>query len=400
MTERFEIVSALKDDAYRAVAVGNAVSMLGIWMQKVAVGWLAWELSQSTAWLGAVAAADLLPAVVLSSFTGSLADGRNKSRLVMAAQLAAMVQALVLGGLTLAGLIDIWMLLILTVILGVANSIDQPSRLSLMREIVAPEHLGAAVTLNALSFHVARFVAPMIAGVLIIYVHIGVTILVTAATLGFFALCLLKVPLRPRGDDQPRQKMLQATGDGYRYLMSNKPARRVLIVMTTLGVGVGGVSQMLPAIADRLFSRGVEGFVELTAAAGLGSVGAAIVLLASSQHLRGTASMAAGLIGAAAALALLALAPVYGFGVAALFAASFCMTFANVSVQTVLNMETRHDMLGRVMGVYSALVRGAPAIGGLLMGILAPLTGFTPIILACAIWTALYGLRLAAMSSR
>ena len=395
-----EIVSALKDGAYRAVALGNAVSMVGIWMQKVAVGWLAWDLSHSTAWLGAVAAADLLPAVLLSSFSGSLADGRNKAGLVIVAQLAAMVQALILGVMTLAGSIDIWTLFFLTLALGVANSIDQPSRLSLLREVVAPQHLGSAVTLNALSFHVARFVAPMIAGLLIVHVQIGVTILVTATTLGFFAICLLRVPRQPRNDDVPRRKMLSATGDGYRYVVSNKAVRRALFVMVTFGVGVGGVNQLLPALAEKLFGRGVEGFVELTAASGLGAVGAAIVMLVFPSRTRAMGYVSACLLAAAAALVVFVAAPSYWLGIAALFVASFCSTFAGVTSQAALNMESRPDMLGRVMGVYSALVRGAPAAGGLLIGTLAPLTGFGPIIFACAAWAGLYGLVLLKAAKR
>jgi MFS family permease len=391
---RLEIVSALADRSYRAVALGNAVSMVGIWMQKVAVGWLAWDLSQSTAWLGAVAAADLMPAVLLSSLSGSLADGRNKAGLIMVAQLAAMVQSLVLGVLTIAGLLDIWILFFLTLALGVANSIDQPSRLSLLREIVAREHLGSAVTLNALSFHLARFVAPMIAGVLIVKVEAGVTILVTAATLGFFALCLATIRRRPLPPAAPRAPMLAATFEGYRYVVSNRAVRRALMIMVTFGVAVGGVNQLLPALADRLFGRGIQGFVELTASSALGAVGAAIVLLVFPPRPREIARNAACLIVAAAALAAFVATPNYWVGVAALFVASFCSTYSGVMTQAGLNAESQPDMLGRVMGVYSALVRGAPAAGGLAIGVVAPLTGFAPLIGTCAAWAAIYGLLL------
>lgn len=395
---RLEIASALSDRAYRAVALGNAVSMLGIWMQKVAVGWLAWDLSQSTAWLGAVAAADLMPAVLLSSFSGSLADGRDKAGLVMLAQIAAMVQSIVLGVLTIAGLLDLWTLFFLTLALGVANSIDQPSRLSLLREIVAPEHLGSAVTLNALSYHVARVVAPMIAGILIVQVQPGATILVTAATLGFFAICLRRAR-RPAAATQ-RQPMLSATGDGYRYVVSNMPVRRALLIMTTFGVGVGGVNQLLPALADKLFGRGIQGFVELTASSGLGAVGAAVVLLVFPPRPAQIGRSAACLLGAALALVLFVASPGYWYGVAALFAASFCSTYAAVLTQAALNTESRPEILGRVMGIYSALVRGAPAAGGLVMGIVAPLTGFGPILAACAVWIGVYGLLLAKAARR
>lgn len=392
---RLQIFSALKSGPYRAVALGNAVSMVGIWMQKVAVGWLAWELTHSPAWLGAVTAADLLPAVLLSSFSGSLADGRNKARIVMVAQLFAMAQAIVLGVLTLAGTIDIWSLFFLTLTLGVANSIDQPSRLSLLREIVEPEHLGSAVTLNSLSYHVARFVAPIIAGFLIVQVHTGATILISAGTLGFFAACLARVPAPSATTGQPRQRMLAATGDGYRYVFSNRPVQRALLTMVTFGVGVGGVNQVLPALADRLFGRGVDGFVDLAASSALGAMAATVLLLVSPSKALARGWIVTCLLLAAISLVTFTTTQNYALGLAALFLASLASTFAGVGTQTVLNIESRPEMLGRVMGVYSALVRGAPAAGGMLIGFLAPLIGFAGVIGACAFWAGLYGIHLA-----
>ena len=390
---RPQILSALASPIYRAVAVGNAVSMLGIWMQKVAVGWLAWELSHSTAWLGAVAAADLLPAVFLSSFFGSLADGRNKAHLVMLAQTAAMVQSLVLATLTFTGIIEVWSLFGLTLALGVANSVDQPSRLSLLREIVEPRHLTSAITLNSISYNLARFIGPMLAGLLITRVDIGVTFLVSAATLGCFALSLLRVPRRPPPSGQ-RPRMLAGTGDGYRYILSHPMLRRTLLVNLTFGATVGGVNQMLPALADRLFGRGVSGFVELTVSAGLGAVAAGMLLLAFPPAGRMAGRMIPCLGGAALALAALAVATDYWIGIGALFAATFTSTYAAIICQSTLIEQSRPDMLGRVMGVYSVQVRGAPSLGGFAMGLLAPFVGFPAIILACALWAAIYAILL------
>lgn len=390
---RPQILSALANPIYRAVAVGNAVSMLGIWMQKVAVGWLAWDLSHSTVWLGAVAAADLLPAVFLSSFFGSLADGRNKAHLVMLAQTAAMVQSLVLATLTFTGIIEVWSLFGLTLALGVANSVDQPSRLSLLREIVEPRHLTSAITLNSISYNLARFIGPMLAGLLITRVDIGVTFLVSAATLGCFALILMRVP-RPPPPSGQRPRMLAGTGDGYRYILSHPMLRRTLLVNLTFGATVGGVNQLLPALADRLFGRGVSGFVELTVSAGLGAVVAGMLLLAFPPAGRMFGRMIPCLGGAALALAALAVATDYWIGIGALFAATFTSTYAAIICQSTLIEQSRPDMLGRVMGVYSVQVRGAPSLGGFAMGMLAPFVGFPAIILACALWAAIYAILL------
>ncbi|MWB78690.1 MFS transporter [Pseudooceanicola sp. 216_PA32_1] len=386
------IVSAFRDRIYRTVAIGNAVSMVGIWMQKIAVGWLAWDLSHSTFWLGLVTAADLVPAVFLSSICGVLADRYDKVLLMRGAQAAAALQSFLLAGLLIAGQMNVQLLFVLTLALGVANSLDHPARLSLLRDIVPVQYLPAAITFNSFSFNIARFVGPMIAGLTMSFAGITVCFVLTGAAIGYFFLALLTLPVRKRPARGLPPGVFGGLGESFRYIARHRSLRETMVVMGVFGMGVNGINQMLPALADRYFGRGVDGFIQLTVAAGLGAVTAGLVLLLLPGGRARLMGMRACLFLAAAAMVAIAFAPHYAFGVLAVFAMCFASTQAGIEGQSTLNRECDPAILGRVMGSYSALIRGAPAAGGFLLGYGASYLPFWPLLLACALMTAACGL--------
>jgi len=382
---RENIISAFKVRTYRIFALGNAVSMLGVWIQKVAAGWLAWDLSHSTVWLGLVAAADLIPAVLLSSVFGALADRHDKVRLLRGAQLAAMLEALAVAALVFTGLITVEVLFVLTLLLGVANSVDQPSRLSLLREILPPAHIPAAVTFNSISFSVARFAGPMLAGLTIAAANIGFTFLLTAVALGGFLIGLMTLPVGAPRSSAERPRLLGGVVEGFGYLKRHPVLRRAMMMTTLFGVTVGGVNQLLPALAGRVFERGVGGFVEMTVSAGLGAFAAGLLVFALPARRGPLLGQPLCFAIAAAALGVLALTSSYALGVVSLFFGAFAATQSSIHVQSTINREAREESLGRVMGVYGALVRGAPALGGFGIGSFASMMPFSPLIGACAV---------------
>lgn len=376
---------ALKDVHYRRFAIGSIVSVLGMWMQKVGVAWLAWELSKSPLWLGLIAAADMLPSIFLSSLAGSLADARDKIKLLRWAQWVAILQSLLLAALCWLGAINVELLFALTLVLGVSSSLEQPARLSLIREIVPPHYLHTAVALNALSFNLARFVGPVIAGAMISRLNVGVTFAASAATIACFSYVLARIGLH-RGVLRPEMPPASGIADGFRYVLGHRGLLATLGLMWVSGMSVGGVLQLLPAVSDTLFARGIDGFVQLMAASAAGSVVSGTITLLRQSGPSTARAIALAALCAAACLIGLALAPSFPLALAAIFAMSFANMYAGIAGQALLQMESAPDKLGRVMGIYSMIIRGGPALGSFAIGSAATFAGMAaPLVLVAAV---------------
>ena len=162
-------VKVFNNRAYRIYTQGNFISLIGTWVQRVATGWLVWELTGSGAWLGIIAAAELLPSIVAGPLGGAMADRMDRFQLIRTAQILQAFQAFLLGTLALYGLADIWLLFALGVFLGVVTSVNQPARLSMVRNLVRTEDLPVAIAINSVLWNAARFVGPVVAGVLIVF---------------------------------------------------------------------------------------------------------------------------------------------------------------------------------------------------------------------------------------
>jgi MFS family permease len=174
-------VSAFAHRNYRLFFAGQAVSLVGTWMQQVAKAWLVLELSDGDPlWLGVVSAAQFLPVLVLGLFAGVLADVLPKRQTLMAAQAVMMILAAVLAALTLSGVVEIWMVVVLALALGVANAVDMPVRQSFAIEMVGPKDVGNAVSLNSAMFNGARVLGPAIAGLTIGAFGVGIAFAINA----------------------------------------------------------------------------------------------------------------------------------------------------------------------------------------------------------------------------
>jgi len=167
---------------YRRYISGQSISLIGTWMQMTAQSWLVLTLTHSSTALGLVIALQTLPVLLLAPYGGVIADRIDKRRLMMMLQTAMGLQALTLGVLTVAGVVQVWEICVLAVLLGLNNAFENPSRQSFMMELVGPEHLRNAVSLNSVLVNVARSVGPAVAGILIATVGTGVCFLVNAAS--------------------------------------------------------------------------------------------------------------------------------------------------------------------------------------------------------------------------
>jgi MFS family permease len=366
---------ALKVRNYRIYTVGNSISLIGTWLQRIAVGWLAWQLTHSTVWLGLVAVADLAPTIVLSPIAGALADRINRVRLIWATQIAAMSVAILLAFLTFSGSIAIVSLFLLTLTLGAANAVNQPARLALVPNLVAREQLGSAVAINSLVFNSARFIGPALAGLVIARGSVGLAFALNATSYIAFLLALARLRDVPETPSGPRRHMISETLDGYAYSVRHPGIGQIFILFALTSVSVRGFIELFPGFTDLVFHRGAQGLAWLTATIGVGAVCGGLWMV-RRPGIRGLTNLiVAHTLMLALAVLGFAATRTYWVALVALGFVGFAMITTGIAAQTLVQTAVDPAMRGRVMGFYGMLFRAGPALNALLMGWLSSFLG-------------------------
>jgi MFS family permease len=369
------IAAALGQSNYRAFTAGNAISLIGTWLQRIAVGWLAWELTKSGTWLGLVAFADLFPTVLLSPLAGALADRFERLRIVVVTQILSMLQAVALAALVYADAMTVERLLALTVALGIANAINQPARLALIPSLVEREHLPSAVAINSIVFNSARFLGPAAAGFAIAHGGIAFAFLANALSYIAFLAALVFVRLTPADLAPTRRTILGDTMDGYAYAVGHAGIGPMLLLLAATSLGSRAFVELLPGFADAVFGRGAQGLAWLTAATGLGAM-AGGVWMAQRARIDGlTRLIVANVLVMSAALLGFVATRHFGVALACLFVAGFSLVVNGIGAQTLVQHAAAPNMRGRVMATYGMIFRGGPALGALIMGTLSSQVG-------------------------
>ncbi len=392
--DRFSAFSrAFRHRNYRLYAGGNALSTIGLWMQRVGVGWLAWELTGSATWLGLIAFADMFPTVILSPLTGTVTDRINRLRLLRVTQALVALQALALAALIYLDHITIVWLLALTVVRGIILAFNQPARLSLISALVGTEDVAPAIAINAMIFNAARFVGPAIAGVLLVGGDTSALFAVNALCFLSFSIMAGFVQLNEPDRLAPKAGLLQQTLEGYRYAAGHQGIGPLLLMLSLTAFGARSFIELMPGIADVVFARGADGLAALLAVMGVGAiVGGA--WLAQRPTLDGlTRVVITNLLMLAATLCAFAATGIFWVGLVAVFVLGFVITVNGAGIQTLIQAAVDAEVRGRVLGLYGLIVRGAPSIGALLMGAFAERVGFAlPMVCGAAICVLAWGL--------
>ncbi|HUK06539.1 MAG TPA: MFS transporter [Stellaceae bacterium] len=375
------IVRAFRARNYRIYVAGNAISLIGTWLQRVSVGWLAWELTHSGVWLGLVSFADLFPTVVLSPLAGALADRRDRIWVLRRTQFAGMVQASLLAALTLIGAIEIWSLFLLTLVLGACNAMAQPARLALIPSLVDRDTLPSAVAINSIVFNNARFIGPALAGVVIArgsawfpgLPHGGTSLAFILNALFYVAfqisLARLDRLVEERQVSSGGRRMLSSTIEGYIYAFRHPGIGPMLVLFMLSSFAARGFIEMMPGFADAVFERGREGLGWLVAVTGLGAMAGGL-WMARRPGLDGLTGITVAFTFVLAG-ALFAFTATTNFWLALvfLFIAGMALVVTGIAAQTLVQSAVDRSMRGRVMGLYGMIFRGGPALNALLIGI-------------------------------
>ena len=379
MTSLRRGMHAFRHRNYRLFFTGQAISLIGTWMQQVAQAWLVLVLTHDPLWLGVVAAAQFIPVMIFGLFAGVLADSLPKRQTLLATQAIKMCLSIIMAILAATGLATIPLLIILALVIGTVNSIDMPVRQAFAVEMVGREDIGNAVALNSAMFNGARIIGPAVAGLVIGAVGVTMAFVVDAAS--FLAVIVglammrdteLMSPARIARPESFDEAMVQLR-EGLHYVRVT-PAVLIAVVVVGLVSTVGmNFSVIIPPYADEILDSGASGYGFLMAASGVGSLlaalwlafgrGARIRWIGYGAIMLGVAEVGLG-ASASYPIALLMMI-VVGFG-GILMAAT---------ANTTMQLAVPDGLRGRVMGVYTTIFAGSTPIGGPMMGGLASLFG-------------------------
>jgi MFS family permease len=386
------IALPLRNPNFGIYSIGNGLSLVGMWMQRIAIGWLTWQLTESGLWLGIVAFADFFPVVLIGPVAGAVADRLDRLRVMKVSQSLQLVQAIALFALTVSGHMNIGLLVTLTAIQGALVAFNQPARLAFIPSLVAPADLASAVAINSVIFNLARFIGPMLAGFAIVWSGVAAAFAVNALSYVAFLLALARVRVDPETVEATSTRSL--TGDlldGLRYTATHPGIGALLVLGIALGVGGRPLNELLPGFADDVYHAGAFGLSVLASAIGGGAILGGL-WLAHRTHPSGLTHVVLtnSLLSALATIAAIGSDKMW-FAVPAVVVMGFCASVAGIGMQTLIQLATDRRMRGRVMGLYGLIFRGAPAVGALSAGLVSAHLGlrwpvFIGALLVIAVW--------------
>jgi MFS family permease len=361
---------ALRHRNFRLFISGQAISLIGTWMQNVAQAWLVYRLTHSELLLGTVWFCTQIPVFALGSLGGLASDRYSRWKLVILTQTLSLFQALGLALLTLSGRVQVWHVMVFAVMLGCINAFDMPARQSLIIHMTSKEDLLNAISLNSAMFNSARVIGPAIAGLVVAAVGEGICFLLNAvsflAVIGSL-LAMRLAPFVPEVKDSPWSHLV----DGFRYTWRHRQVRGVLWMMAASTIAGMPAVVLMPFFADDIFHRGSLGLGLLMGAMGVGAVIGTLVL-AGSTKVCGLPRVIA-YSAASSGVCFLLFASSAWFWVSLLimpligFSTMRQMASANTLIQSLIPDEYR----GRIMALYAMTVVGLGPFGSLAAGAMA-----------------------------
>ncbi len=358
---------ALRYRNFRLFLIGQFISLSGTWIQRVAVGWLVLQLSNSAFTVGLVSALGSLPILLFSLYGGVIADRVNRHRLILILQSLMLLEATSLGILQVTGHISVPWVAGLAVFFGTLSAFEVPTRQAFIVEMTDRDSLMNAIALNSSVFNVSRILGPAIAGVLIASVGLAACFFVNAASYiaVITGLLLMRLPpYRRELGEQPRR----AFREGMAYMLGEPWPRRLVILTGTFSVFGAAFIPMLPVLAREVLKVGASGYGTLVSASGVGASAAALFLAAFGHRLpRRRVLLFSGLMFGAGLISA-SFFDSFWLALALLTVAGTAMVGASVLTNTLLQTEAPDQLRGRVMGVYSFLVLGLSPFGAFQAG--------------------------------
>jgi MFS family permease len=371
-----EIFRSLQYRNYRLFFSGQSISLVGTWVQRIATPWLVYHLTDSVFLLGVVGFAGQIPTFLLAPFAGVYTDRWNKYYILIGTQIAAMIQALILALLYFTAVIEVWHLIVLSMILGIINAFDVPARQSLIVNMVdKKEDLGNAIALNSSMVNGARLVGPSIAGLLIAIAGEGVCFLINGISYIFVIAFLLMMKVNLSNEKKINNPLIKELKEGFKYTFGFAPIKYIILLLAIVSLMGMSYTVLMPVFAKEILHGGSHTFGFLMGASGLGALIGALYM-ASRKNVVGLdkiipyASIIFGL-----GLIVFSFSRFFWLSFLMLIISGFGMMLQMASSNTILQTIVDDDKRGRVMSFYTMAFMGTAPFGSFLAGSLAKTFG-------------------------
>jgi len=357
---------------YRLFFGGQGLSLVGTWMQQIAVSWLVYRLTHSAFMLGVVGFSTRIPTFLLAPAAGVLVDRWERHRALVVTQVLSMIQAAILAALVLTGTITVWQIICLTLALGIINAFDVPVRQSFLVDMIGKkEDLGNAIALNSSMVNGARLVGPSLAGILIAAVGEGYCFLINAVSFLAVIISLLAMTDIPKRPKTVHPHFLRGLKEGFSYAFGFAPVRYLLSLLALMSLMGMGYMVLMPVYATEILSGGAHTYGFLMGATGIGALTGAL-FLASRKNVRGLMriiTLASGIFGVG--LLALSVTRVFIPALIIMVTIGFGMMVQMAATNTIIQTLVDDDMRGRMMSFYAMAFMGMTPFGSLLSGSLA-----------------------------
>jgi predicted MFS family arabinose efflux permease len=356
---------------YRWYASGNFFSITGLWVQRVAIAWLVWELSHSAVWLGVIALAETGPTVVLGFPAGALLDRLNPLKVLRITQALTVAYSSLLALVTLAGWESVGLVAGLVLIRGVIFTLNRPARMTIVYALVGRDLLPNALAFNATVFNTAKFIGPALAGVTLVTAGAGATFAMVVGMQLVFTFCLarLQVDTARSPRSKPPAGIGEEIAEGLSYVMRHPGVRLQFLLIFVISLFAKPVTDLLPGFANGEFGRDAGGLAWMLLMHGLGATAGGIWLSLHNTLVGLVMAGAIGTIAMSIALVFFATTQYFWFACALLLVVGFSTVVVGISSQTLIQASIRTRYRGRVMSTYGMIAQGVPSIGAFLMGL-------------------------------
>lgn len=380
-----QVFVSLKSYNFRLYFGGQCISLIGTWMQQIAMSWLVFRLTGSVFLLATVTFMAQIPILVATPYMSVFVDRFDRRKLLMLTQSLSMLQALLMAVLTLTGLIQVWHIMILSLLIGLINALDNPTRQSFYPSLVPRDKLSNAIALNSAVINGSRLIGPAVGGVLIGLLGEGICFLLNGISYIAVIIALLMMRVMPQRGKGVKQKVWEDMQDGFQYVVGNIPIRTLLLLMSVISFFGLPLMTFIPAYVKTILHGGSEMLGLLLSCIGVGSFIAALYLAARKSVLGlGKVVMLSGVL-LGIGLSVMSFVSIPWVAAVLCLPIGFSVIAAVASINTLLQTLSREDKRGRVMGYMAMAFTGMAPVGSIILGAFEEFVGLQVIILLSGI---------------
>tara|TARA_Y100000590_G_scaffold464719_1_gene634865 strand:+ start:6096 stop:7313 length:1218 start_codon:yes stop_codon:yes gene_type:complete len=370
---------SLSSKEFQKYTAGNFFAMNGVWINRVIIGWLGWELTNMASWVGFLSFLLFAPTIIAGPFFGVLIDRIDLKRFAIYTQSIIAITVFTLWILCLVNFLNIYNLSFIALVIGIFTSADRATRMTLVPRIIGKENLANAIAVHGINFNSARLLGPALAGVSIEIVGFNSTIFINFLFLIAMPVALSMIAVRKNDtNNNKKSTILFEFLDGAKFAMNHRVIFEACVITALFSLFARGTVEIMPAIAGGVFHLNAQGLGHMMASAGAGALVAAIFIASRRSKIQEKGIplrvYLASFLGLFATI-ILSVSTGIVLAIIAIFFIGFSMTINGIDLQAVVQLELNDTYRGRVMSLWVVLVIGIAAFSAILMGAIGDIIG-------------------------